>query len=188
MYIPLAGLKLEDPFRSTVSFRPKTTLKEAIIKIRSATIASFSTPSFFLLALFLELMKPKKLAFWSLFTQMTTNFVRLVFEKWARHTYTQALLDSCPKRALPPYINFLQQVLNPFTAKFSQKQTVDKFPNFILWNFEKQIASCVSTGTQPSFEWSHHMHRISSTDSNRLKSSVTLSSTRIERVNPLGSY
>ena len=30
-------------------------------------------------------------------------------------------------------------------------------------NFEKQIAPCVSTGREVSFEWSHH--RISSTDS-----------------------
>ena len=29
---------------------------------------------------------------------------------------------------------------DPFTAKFSQKQILTKFPNFILWNFEKQVA------------------------------------------------
>ena len=28
-------------------------------------------------------------------------------------------------------------IINPFTAKFSQKQISTKFPNFILWNFEK---------------------------------------------------
>ena len=26
--------------------------------------------------------------------------------------------------------------INPFTAKFSQKQISSKFPNFILWNFD----------------------------------------------------
>ena len=38
-----------------------------------------------------------------------------------------------------------------------------KIPNFILWNLEKQVAPCVSTGRELSFEWSHH--RVSSTDS-----------------------
>ena len=28
-------------------------------------------------------------------------------------------------------------LFNPFTAKFYQKQILAKFPNFILWNFEK---------------------------------------------------
>ena len=60
-------------------------------------------------------------------------------------------------------INLHKGVLNPLTTKFSQKQISTKFPNFILWNFEKQIAPCVSTGRELSFEWSHH--RISSTDS-----------------------
>ena len=41
--------------------------------------------------------------------------------------------------------------------------TKSKFRNFTFWNFEKQIASCESTGKELSFEWSHH--RISSTDS-----------------------
>ena len=69
----------------------------------------------------------------------------------------------------------LWELINPFTAKFSQKQISTKCPNFILWNFEKQIAPCVSTGRELSFEWSYH--RISSTDSkeflHRLKSSST---------------
>ena len=52
---------------------------------------------------------------------------------------------------------------NLFTAKFSQKQIPTKFPNFTLQHFEKQIAPCVSTGREHSFEWSHH--RISSTRS-----------------------
>ena len=46
--------------------------------------------------------------------------------------------------------------MDPFTAKFSQKKILTKFRSFILWNFEEQIAPCVSTGTQLSFEWSHH--------------------------------
>ena len=58
---------------------------------------------------------------------------------------------------------FTYQV-NPFIAKCSQRQISTRFPNFILQHFEKQIAPCVSTGRELSFEWSHH--RISSTDSN----------------------
>ena len=42
-----------------------------------------------------------------------------------------------------------------FTANFSQKQILTKSPNFILWNFEKQIAPCESKGRELSFEWSH---------------------------------
>ena len=52
---------------------------------------------------------------------------------------------------------------NPFTAKCGKTKVSTKFPNFIFQNCEKQIASCESTGTELSFEWSHH--RISSTDS-----------------------
>ena len=55
-------------------------------------------------------------------------------------------------------------LFNPFTAKFSQMQILTKFPNFIVWQFGKQIASCVSTGKELSFEWSHY--RIWSTDWN----------------------
>ena len=43
--------------------------------------------------------------------------------------------------------------INPFTAKFSQKQISTIFPNFILRNFEKQIAPCVSTGRELLFQW-----------------------------------
>ena len=53
--------------------------------------------------------------------------------------------------------------INPFTAKCSQRQISTRFPNFILYNFVKQIVPCVSAGTELSFEWPHH--RISSTDS-----------------------
>ena len=49
------------------------------------------------------------------------------------------------------------------TAKFSQKQTLTKFPNFLLWNSEKEIAFCESTGRELSFEWPQH--RILSADS-----------------------
>ena len=44
-----------------------------------------------------------------------------------------------------------------------------KFPNFILWSFEKQIAQCESTTEEVSFEWSHH--KISPAD---LRVEVTL--------------
>ena len=60
-------------------------------------------------------------------------------------------------------LNFIFLCFNPFTAKCSQRQISTRFPNFILSNFEKQIAPCVSSGREVSFEWSHH--RISSTDS-----------------------
>ena len=52
---------------------------------------------------------------------------------------------------------------NPLTAKCSQRQISAKFPHFIFKDFDKQIASCESTGRELSFEWSHH--RISSADS-----------------------
>ena len=60
-------------------------------------------------------------------------------------------------------LNFIFLCFNPFTAKCSQRQISTRFPNFILSNFEKQIAPCVSTGRELPFEWSHH--KISSTDS-----------------------
>ena len=60
-------------------------------------------------------------------------------------------------------LNFIFLCFNPFTAKCSQRQISTRFPNFIVSNFEKQIAPCVSSGREVSFEWSHH--RISSTDS-----------------------
>ena len=50
-----------------------------------------------------------------------------------------------------------ETTLKPFTVKFSQKQISTKFRNFILWNFEKQIAPCVRTGRELSFEWSHRV-------------------------------
>ena len=49
------------------------------------------------------------------------------------------------------------------TAKFSQKQILTTFPNFLSWNFEKEIAFCESTGRELSFEWPQH--RILSADS-----------------------
>ena len=60
-------------------------------------------------------------------------------------------------------LNFIFLCFNPFTAKCSQRQISTRFPNFIVSNFEKQIAPCVSSGREVSFERSHH--RISSTDS-----------------------
>ena len=69
--------------------------KVAIIKTKSATIAffrlllSFSSLFLFLFSfsfvtMILELLGLKKHAFWRFFTQMTANFVRLVFKKSAR--------------------------------------------------------------------------------------------------------
>ena len=52
---------------------------------------------------------------------------------------------------------------NPFTSKCGQTQISTKFPDFIFYNFDKQIASCESTAEEVSFEWSRH--RISSADS-----------------------
>ena len=69
--------------------------KVAIIKTMSATIAFFSSNPFFLLALsfspfLLELIRPKKPAFWRLFTQITANVVRLVFKKSSfRYSFVQ---------------------------------------------------------------------------------------------------
>ena len=67
---------------------PFASNKVAIIKTKSATIAFFSFSSLFLLLLsfsfvtvILELLGLKKPAFARLFTQMTANFVRLVFNK-----------------------------------------------------------------------------------------------------------
>ena len=66
--------------------------KVAIIATKSKTIAFFSSPPFLLLALFFSFPFPSLLwfwslsgltkpAFWRLFTQMTSNFLRLVFKK-----------------------------------------------------------------------------------------------------------
>ena len=73
--------------------------------------------------------------------------------------------------------------IKPFTAKFSQKQISTKFRNFISWNFVKQIAPCVSTGRELSFEWSHH--RISSTGSKvRVTLQNSIKHSGSERVKP----
>ena len=74
------------------------------------------------------------------------------------------------------------QFFNPFTAKFSQKQASTNFPNFILWNFEKQVAPCVSTGRELSFERLHH--RILSADSKvRVTLQNSIKHSGSERVN-----
>ena len=52
------------------------------------------------------------------------------------------------------YVPVKEMSVNPFTAKFSQKQISTECPNLILWNFEKQIAPCVSTG---SFRLNDHI-------------------------------
>ena len=50
----------------------------------------------------------------------------------------------------------MESAFNPFTAKCGQRQISTKVPNFIFKNFEKQMASCETTGRELSFEWSHH--------------------------------
>ena len=65
-------------------------------------------------------------------------------------------------RLVSPYHSILfLTLLLPNVAKGKIPQ---KIPNSILWNFEKQLAPCVSMGREVSFEWS--LHRVSSTDSN----------------------
>ena len=72
--------------------------------------------------------------------------------------------------------------INPFITKFGKKQISTKFPDFILWNFEKLIAPCVSSGRELSFEWSHH--RISSSDSKvRVTLQTSIKHSGTERVN-----
>ena len=67
--------------------------KVAIIKTKSVTLLFFFSSLFLFLLSFsfvtviLELLALKKLAFWRLFTQMTANFVRLVFKKSATFTW-----------------------------------------------------------------------------------------------------
>ena len=56
-------------------------------------------------------------------------------------------------------------------------------PNVAKGNFDKQIASCESTGRELSFEWSHH--RISSTDSKvRVTLQNSIKHSGSERVKP----
>ena len=49
---------------------------------------------------------------------------------------------------LDPSLPIGQVSFNTFTAKFSQKQISTKFPNFILSNFEEQMAPCKSAGRE----------------------------------------
>ena len=89
----LKKLSPNGPFASNSFFRPKTISKVAIIITKIVTIAFFSSPPFLLLALsfspflflrycdFGAVLGLKKPAFWRLFTQMTANFLKLVFKK-----------------------------------------------------------------------------------------------------------
>ena len=78
---------------------------------------------------------------------------------------------------LSPLTEWEQSYLNPFTANLAKS----KFRP----NFEKQIALCVSTGRELSFEWSHH--RISSTDSNvRVTLQTSIKYYGSERINYKG--
>ena len=54
-------------------------------------------------------------------------------------------------------------VLNLSLQNVAKGKIRQKIPNFILWNFEKQVAPCVSTGREVSFKWS--LHWVSSTAS-----------------------
>ena len=90
-HIYLAGffttLSPNGPFVSKRFFWPKITSKVPTIKAKSATIVFFSLLllSFSFVTVILELLELKKPAFWRLFTQMTANFVRLVFKKSGRY-------------------------------------------------------------------------------------------------------
>ena len=64
------------------------------------------------------------------------------------------------------------------------KANFDQIPNFVVENFDKQIAPCVSTGREVSFEWSPQ--RIWTADSNvrvTLQNSIKQSgSERVEKL------
>ena len=96
----LKTLLSNGPFAFNSFFFSAEISKVAIIKTKSATIAFFSSPPFLLLPLsfspflflcyvILEILGVKKPAIWSRFTQMTANFVRLVFKKSARPIYIE---------------------------------------------------------------------------------------------------
>ena len=111
-YTYLAGfLKTLSPngsFASNSLFRPKTISKVVIIKTKSATIAFFSSPPFVLLALYFSPFlflrycdfEASRAQQTCLLTQMTANFVRLVFKKWARYIIfliSETTTQSCPQ-------------------------------------------------------------------------------------------
>ena len=52
-------------------------------------------------------------------------------------------------------MSFLRATKNVilFAAKSGQSQNSTKFPNFILYNSEKQMSPCESTAEEVSFEW-----------------------------------
>ena len=70
---------------------------------------------------------------------------------------------TCTKRVYVTRMLLSVLVNYVLNAKFSQKQILTKFPNFLLWNSKKEIAFCESTGRELSFEWPQH--RILSADS-----------------------
>ena len=70
---------------------------------------------------------------------------------------------TCAKRVYVTRMLLSVLVNYVLNAKFSQKQILTKFPNFLLWNSKKEIAFCESTGRELSFEWPQH--RILSADS-----------------------
>ena len=103
---------------------------------KSATIAFFSSP-FFLLALsfssflflhWCDFGAYQESAFWQLFTQMTADFVRLVFKNSARHTcvsssYTHYFLSSLQSCFLVPTID------KPTRVRSTSTTLIDIFIN-----------------------------------------------------------
>ena len=68
-----------------------------------------------------------------------SSFFRLLIIEWTG-------LSLVLKRTMSQGCMLLFLVNYVPTAKFSQKQILTKFPNLILWNFEKEITFCESTG------------------------------------------
>ena len=104
----LKTLSPNGSFASNSFFRPKTISKVAIIKTKSTTIAFFSSPPFLLLALYFSPFlflrycdfEASRAQQTCLLTQMTANFVRLVFKKWARYItflISETTTQSCPQ-------------------------------------------------------------------------------------------
>ena len=81
---------------------------------------------------------------------------------WGQANFSLMKMEHWWQWRLVPTYHIVQFL--PCHCQMCRKVKFDKkIPNSILWNFEKQVAPCVSTGREVSFEWSHH--RVSSTDS-----------------------
>ena len=83
----LKTLSPNGPFASNTFFRPKTISKVPIIRMQPLLFSLLLALSFLFLLSFsfvtviFELLWLKKPGFWRLFTQMTANFLKLVFKK-----------------------------------------------------------------------------------------------------------